>query len=183
MKDFFACIQRAQKQIIAECGDALTFCRELLTEDGPDCLPDNIANLLLDAEPDERDYAIASAYSLLIGQTRRRELSAYFTPPVLSRAVLDASAPVLDRCDAPAVLDPACGGGSFLSPVARYLIAKDVSRGSTHEAACERALRCVRGIEIDPGLASLSQTLLRDMLARENGYKVIRSSAPPRSPP
>jgi adenine-specific DNA-methyltransferase len=172
MKDFFAYIQRTQKQIIAECGDALTFCRELLTEDGPDFLPDNIANLLLEAEPDERDYAIASAYSLLIGQSRRRELSAYFTPPVLSRAVLDASAPVLDRCDAPAVLDPACGGGSFLSPVARYLIAKDVSRGSTHEAACERALKCVRGIEIDSGLASLSQTLLRDMLARENGYKV-----------
>jgi adenine-specific DNA-methyltransferase len=171
MKEFLAYIQRAQKQIIAEFGDALTFCRELLTEDGPDFLPDDIANLLADAEADERDYAIASAYSLLIGETRRRELSAYFTPPVLSRAVLDASTPVLDHCDSPAVLDPACGGGSFLTPIARYLIAKDVAQGSTHEAACEKALNSLGGIEIDPGLASLSQTLLREMLARENGYR------------
>lgn len=169
MKEFFTYIQRTQKHIIAEFGDALTFCRELLTEDGPDFLPDDIANQLADAEPDERDYAIASAYSLLVGETRRRELSAYFTPPVLSRAVLDASAPVLEHCDAPAVLDPACG--SFLTPVARYLIAKNVARGSTHEAACKRALSCVGGIEIDSGLASLSQTLLRDMLARESGYR------------
>lgn len=173
MKEFFAYIQRAHKQIIAEYGDALTFCREMLTEDGPDFLPDDIANLLADAEADERDYAIASAYSLLIGEIRRRELSAYFTPPVLSRAVLDASAPVLDRCDAPAVLDPACGGGSFLTPVARYLIGKNVARGSTQQAACKKALNCVGGIEIDSGLASLSQTLLRDMLARENGFRTM----------
>jgi adenine-specific DNA-methyltransferase len=171
MKEFFAYIQRAQKQIIAEFGDALMFCRELLTEDGPDFLPDDIANLLMDAESDERDYAITSAYSLLIGETRRRELSAYFTPPALSRAVLDASAAVLDRCDAPAVIDPACGGGSFLTPLARYIIAKNVSRGASHEAACKKALRSMHGIEIDTGLATLSQTLLRDMLVRENGYR------------
>lgn len=172
MKAFFAYIRRKRKRIIAEYGDALAFCRKILTEGIPDRLPDEIANLLLDAEPDERDYAIASAYSLLIGETRRRELSAYFTPPVLSRAVLDASAPILDRCDAPAVIDPACGGGSFLTPVARYLIAKNVARGSSQEAACKKALSCVRGIEIDPGLATLSQNLLRDMLARESGYRV-----------
>lgn len=172
MKEFFAYIRRKQKQIIAEYGDVLTFCRELLTEDGTDFLPDNIANLLSDAEADERDYAIASAYSLLIGEKRRRELSAYFTPPALSRAVLDASAWVLDSCDAPAVLDPACGGGSFLTPVARYLITKNVTRGLSREGACKRALECVRGIEIDSGLASLSQTLLRDMLVRENSYRV-----------
>ena len=124
------------------------------------------------AEPDERDYVIASAYSLLIGETRRRELSAYFTPPVLSRAVLEASAPILDRYNDPDVLDPACGGGSFLTPVVRYLISKNVQRGSSSETACARVLKCVRGIEIDPGLASLSQTLLRDMLARETGFRV-----------
>jgi hypothetical protein len=70
MKEFFAYVRRTRKQIIADCGDALTFCR-LLMEDSPDSLPSDIATLLLDAEPDERDYAIASAYSLLIGETRR----------------------------------------------------------------------------------------------------------------
>ena len=171
MNEFFTFIRRARKRIFSEFGNPLTFCRELLTKNGTDFLPDDIATLLADAETDERNYAIASAYSLLIGETRRRELAAYFTPPVLVRAVLDASAPVLDRCDTPAVLDPSCGGGSFLTPVARYLITNNVARGSTREAACEKALTCVNGIEIDSGLASLSRTLLRDMLARESGYR------------
>jgi adenine-specific DNA-methyltransferase len=117
MKEFFAYVRRTRKQIIADCGDALAFCRELLMEDSPDSLPSDIATLLLDAEPDERDYAIAGAYSLLIGETRRRELPAYFTPPVLSRAVLDASAPPFWTVPMMrSVLDPACGGGSFLTP-------------------------------------------------------------------
>lgn len=172
MKDFFAYVRRERREILAEYGDGLDFCRELLTEDGQEALPEKIADTFAAAEPDERDYAIASAYSLLIGEERRRELSAFFTPPVLSRAVMEASAGILERCEHPAVLDPACGGGSFLAPVARYLVGKSVQRGCSVEAACQSALKSVHGIEIDCGLAALSQTLLRNLLAREFGFTV-----------
>lgn len=172
MREFFAYIRREQKKIVAEYGDALAFCRELLTENRQLSLPEKIADVFAKVEPDERDYAIASAYSLLIGEKRRQQLSAYFTPPALSRAVVEASAHILDRCDRPTVLDPACGGGSFLTPVARYLVSKSVKRGASVEDACRNALKSVRGIEIEPGLAALSQILLRSMLTREYGFTV-----------
>jgi adenine-specific DNA-methyltransferase len=170
MKDFFAYIRREQRKILAQYGGPVEFCQELLAEDGEECLPDKLADVFSAAEPDERDYAIASAYSLLIGEKRRRELSAFFTPPMLSRAVLEASADILDRCEHPRVLDPACGGGSFLTPVVRHLIGKGVQRGLPLEQACEEALGNLHGIEIDSGLATLSQTLLRSSLAREFGF-------------
>jgi adenine-specific DNA-methyltransferase len=172
MNDFFIYIRRDRKKILAEHGDALAFCRKLLTGREHVSLPERIANIYAAADPDERDYAIASAYSLLIGEKRRQQLSAYFTPPVLSRAVMEASAHVLDRCDYPVVLDPACGGGSFITPVVRHLVSKSVARGFSVEDACRTALKSVHGIEIDSGLATLSQSLLRNMLAREYGFKV-----------
>jgi len=140
MRDFFAYIRKDREKILAEYGDALAFCRELLTENRQVFLPKQISDVLAKADSDERDYAIASAYSLLIGEKRRRQLSAYFTPPVLSRAVVEASAHILDRCDRPTVLDPACGGGSFLTPVARYMVSNSVKRGVSVEEACRNAV-------------------------------------------
>ena len=40
---------------------------------------------------DARDYAVSSAYALLIGHDRRKELSAYFTPPALAAATIEAA--------------------------------------------------------------------------------------------
>jgi adenine-specific DNA-methyltransferase len=172
MKDFFAYVRKEQRKILAEHGDALAFCRKLLTKNRQESLPGKIAKVFAKADPDERDYAIASAYSLLIGETRRRHLSAYFTPPALSQAVVQASAHIINLDDHPTVLDPACGGGSFLTPVARYLIRKSVGRGVSVEDACRAALKSVRGVEIEPGLAALSQMLLRKMLVREYGFRI-----------
>src|SRR5262245_42946826 len=152
MKDFFAHVRRERRKILAEHGDALEFCRSLLTQYEQVSLPEKVADAIASAEPDQWDYAIASAYSLLIGEKRRHQLSAYFTPPVLSRAVMEATASILERCDSPAVLDPACGGGSFITPVVRHLVDKSMERGCTAQDACQRALSNVRGFEIDSGL-------------------------------
>jgi adenine-specific DNA-methyltransferase len=67
----------------------------------------------------------------------------------------------------PAVLDPACGGGSFLTPVARHLIKRKCRQGISAKKACESTLAQLRGIEIDRDLAALSQQLLRKMLRNE----------------
>jgi adenine-specific DNA-methyltransferase len=172
MTDFFAYIRRERRKILAKHGDAITYCGKLIAGHEQVSLPEKIAHIFATAEPDERDYAIASAYSLLIGDKRRQQLSAYFTPPVLSRAVMEASKYVLGTCDHPAVLDPACGGGSFIAPVVRHLVGKSIDAGCSIEDACKNALKNVHGIEIDPGLATLSQALLRNMLAREYGFKI-----------
>lgn len=170
MREFFAYVKAERDEILASHGDALEFCRDLLTDHGVESLPENVGDLFDNANADERHYAIASAYALLIGRERRRELSAYFTPPVLAHAVLDVCGPILDRCKEPTVLDPACGGGSFLTPIARHLIAKARKGGMSVDHACRSVLKRVRGLEIDPGLAALSQSLLRNALANEYGF-------------
>ena len=169
MKAFFTHVRRHKRQIIDSFGDPLSFCTVLASDICGAGLPDNIQDLLRNARPDDRDYAIASAYALLIGNERRKAISAYFTPSSLAHAVLEAGARFLEKIDDPAVLDPACGGGSFLTPIARRLIAKRCWQGSATDEACKSTLRGIQGIEIDAGLATLSQTLLRKMLAREYG--------------
>ena len=84
--------------------------------------------------------------------------------------MLDAASSFLGRVTDPAVLDPACGGGSFLTPMARNLIHLRRRQGNSAQEACRSVLRQLKGIEIDTGLAALSQTLLRQMLLREYGF-------------
>jgi len=126
--------------------------------------------------PDVRDYAIASAYALLIGPERRKQLSAYFTPPALVRAAIDAAATFVDERPDGLVLDPACGGGSFLVPLAEHLVRREQALGRPIREACASVVGRMRGLEIDPGLATLSEQLLTDMLWREFGYKRSKSS-------
>lgn len=169
MKDLIRHIQRNRNAIIEAHEDAPSFCTALL-QDKKGVLPARIRESLGATSADERDYAIACAYALFLDRERRKELSAYFTPPSLARAALEASEPFLKDIEDPAVLDPACGGGSFLTPVVRSLIEKRRKQGMRIENICKNTLKNIRGIEIDPGLAALSQALLRKMLKREYGF-------------
>ncbi len=170
MDSFFTYVRKHRAEITAEFRDALAFCNALASDIDEAGLPECVRDVLSAAEPDDRDYAISSAYALLMGTEQRKALSAYFTPPGLTSAVLDAASNFIDGVTNPAVLDPACGGGSFLTPMARYLIRHRDRQGNPTPEACRNALRQVRGIEIDTGLATLSQTLLRKMLVREYGF-------------
>ena len=171
MNSFFAHIRRHKAGIIEEFSDALTFCNALATDIDGAGLPDQVRDVFLAAGPDGRDYAISSAYALLMGTEQRKALSAYFTPPGLASAVLDAASSFVGRVTDPAVLDPACGGGSFLTPMARTLIHLKRLQGNPAQEACKSVLSQLKGIEIDTGLATLSQTLLSKMLARECDFE------------
>ena len=170
MDSFFTYVRRHKAEIIEEFGDGLAFCRALASGIDKAGLPDCVLDVLSVVGPDDRDYAISSAYALLMGTEQRKALSAYFTPPKLTSAVLDAASRFLDGVTNPTVLDPACGGGSFLTPMARHLIHLAGRQDHPEQEACENVLLQLRGIEIDTGLATLSQTLLRKMLAREYGF-------------
>jgi hypothetical protein len=50
----------------------------------------------------------------------------------------------------------------------------EIARGATVQRACERSLPKLRGLEIDPGLATLSRRLLKRMLHREHGLNGAR---------
>lgn len=162
---FLNFVRRNRVSILRESGDAATFCLALIAGRRDAELVSEALELVVILDGDEREYAIASAYALLIGADRRKLLSAYFTPPVLVEAVLQTASQFLDD-GSPMVLDPACGGGAFLAPIAHRLVAKNAAQGMSAEVAVKEALRGLKGIELDSGLASLSQALLEALLQR-----------------
>ena len=166
MFDFFNCITRSRSRILKQFGGALPFCEALIAGDDVG-LPEIATSVFFSAPHDLRDYLIATSYAILIGKERRKYLSAYFTPPTLCSAVLEAVSPFLKSLPYPRVLDPACGGGAFLVPVARHLVSQTIARGVSPFKAAQKVTAGLQGIELDPGLAILSRKLIAGMLKRE----------------
>jgi adenine-specific DNA-methyltransferase len=143
------------------------FCLALIDEQDGTGLVAEARALAAPLDADVQDYAISSAYARLIGDTRRKALSAYFTPPGLASATLAAIDELVDLTAPLRILDPACGGGSFLVPTARLLIERRIAKGQAPGKACAGVIGQLRGVEIDPGLARISAALLKRMVRRE----------------
>ncbi|SJM28270.1 HsdM family class I SAM-dependent methyltransferase [Mesorhizobium delmotii] len=176
MKKFLGFLRQRRAAILEAYESPLAFCQSLSSATLPDGLAAEAAAYLLELTPDVRDYAVASAYAVLIGSERRKVLSAYFTPPALAKAAITAAETFLAERPEGQILDPACGGGSFLVPIAEHLIRREQGDGRPLKELCARVVRRLRGLEIDPGLATLSEHLLTGMLSREFGYKRPKSS-------
>ena len=68
-------------------------------------------------------YAIGVLYTALMPDRFRARLGAYYTPPALCERLLDMATEAGVDWGSARVLDPACGGGAFLAPVARRMAA------------------------------------------------------------
>ena len=103
-------------------------------------------------------YAIGLLYTGVMPGKLRAKLGAYYTPPALCERLLDMAteAGVDWRCAR--VLDPACGGGAFLSPVARRMAEHLQDTGAA--AALRNIARRLRGFEIDSFAAWMAQVFL-----------------------
>lgn len=109
-------------------------------------------------EPLAASYLISITYTAMLPDALRSELGAYYTPPpIADRLVTMATKAGVDWATCK-TLDPACGGGAFLSAVARPLLAATAGKSPTKRLAdiAER----LRGFEIDPYAAWLSQVFL-----------------------
>lgn len=103
-------------------------------------------------------YQIGLVYSGMLPRTYRASRGVYYTPPALTARLLDqATAAGVDwrRCR---VLDPACGGGAFLAPVARRMLQE--LKGQSAAALVKNIATRLHGYEIDPFAAWLSQVTL-----------------------
>jgi adenine-specific DNA-methyltransferase len=87
----------------------------------------------------------------------RSRLGAYYTPPPLAERLVSMATHAGVNWSTCRVLDPACGGGAFLSAVAAPLV--KAGHGSATEILTSIATR-VKGFEIDPYAAWLSQVFL-----------------------
>jgi adenine-specific DNA-methyltransferase len=103
-------------------------------------------------------YGIGAAYTALLPEQTRSRWGVYYTPPTLVHRLLDEATNAGVDWSSCRVLDPACGGGAFLAPVAARIVAENhhLSAGALFDALSRR----LRGLEIDPFAAWASQVFL-----------------------
>jgi hypothetical protein len=113
-------------------------------------------------EPVLASYLIGSTYTAMIPEQTRSRLGVYYTPPGLARRLLDmATLAGVDWQTAKAV-DPACGGGAFLAPLALKVVAENqhLTARELVRAIADR----ITGFELDPFAAWTSQVFLESSL-------------------
>jgi adenine-specific DNA-methyltransferase len=107
-------------------------------------------------------YLIGVTYTAMLPEDARSRLGVYYTPPALTRRLLDmATAAGVDWTTC-RVLDPACGGGAFLSPVAARIAAQN--RNLPAHRLVKLVGERLRGFEIDPFAGWAAQVFLEATL-------------------
>ncbi len=116
----------------------------------------------------------------------RKGLGAYYTPPdvvaglldlVLDPLLAERSADGVEAVAGVRILDPACGTGNFLLAAVDRIASALMTLGVEPAEAARRAVRCVRGIEIDDATARLCRTALRSVHPDGGGRSIVRGDA------
>jgi adenine-specific DNA-methyltransferase len=118
-------------------------------------------------------YQIGLAYTSLLPKEHRGIHGIYYTPPALVRRLIDQASAIGVDWRSARVLDPACGGGAFLAPIAHRIIQE--LRDCSPRILVENIGTRLHGYELDPFGAWLSQVTLDAVLlpiAREAGKRL-----------
>lgn len=107
---------------------------------------------------DEASYLIGSTYAAMLPRDVRAKRGVYYTPPPLARRLLDAAEEAGVDWSTAHVLDPACGGGAFVGPVAGRIA--EALRGCNRRVVVRNVATRLRGYEIDPFAAWMSKAFL-----------------------
>jgi len=107
-------------------------------------------------------YLLGELYTSLLPTKRRSDFGVFFTPPALARRLLVLAEQSGVDWRTATVLDPACGGGAFLAPVAQRIAG--TFEGAKPKTILNEIARRVHGFELDPFSAWMSQVLLEAML-------------------
>lgn len=108
-------------------------------------------------------YLIGRIYSAMLPEDLRARFGVFYTPPALVARLLDrATAAGVDWCTA-RIIDPACGGGAFLAPVAQRIA--EAMRGADPASILASIADRLRGFELDPFSAWTSQVFAEIALA------------------
>jgi adenine-specific DNA-methyltransferase len=140
-------------------------CLDLLFDAGEDIRLSTFRRVLQSLPVDERHYWVGTLYTLLLPTKVRRSQATYFTPPTVADAVVDLSIQAGFNLAKDTVLDPAAGGAAFLSTLAGRMAIAGLN-------ADDVAYR-LNGIEIDTGLATLSNCLIAQRLRSPLSRQVI----------
>lgn len=122
----------------------------------------SIGALVASFPVEDSGYLIGSIYTVMLPETMRSDMGAYYTPPPMVNRLLDLSEQAGTDFAICTAIDPACGGGAFLAPVALRMW-KRTTKPAAGDALQDIAAR-LRGIELDPFAAWITQVLLEASL-------------------
>lgn len=118
--------------------------------------------------PREAAYFIGTIYTATLPEAYRSAYGVFYTPPSLAERLLTMAEEAGTSWNASRVLDPACGGGAFLVPIALRMVA--AMEGTEPAFALQQLAARLRGYDIDPFGGWLAQAMLhvalRDVVAR-----------------
>jgi adenine-specific DNA-methyltransferase len=109
-------------------------------------------------DPLAASYLISVTYTAMLPDEMRSRLGAYYTPPPLAERLVSMATSAGINWKTCRVLDPACGGGAFLSAVAAPMV--NAAGHAPPAKTIASVARRLKGLEIDPYAAWLSQTFL-----------------------
>lgn len=109
-------------------------------------------------DPITAGYLIGVTYTAMLPDETRSRMGVYYTPPGLARRLLDMASAAGADWRSCRVIDPACGGGAFLAPIASRIVSE--SRCLNARQIVRAIGARVRGLEIDPFAAWASQVFL-----------------------
>ncbi len=107
-------------------------------------------------------YLIGSIYTVMLPEAMRCEMGAYYTPPSMVNRLLELAEQAGTDFSTCSAIDPACGGGAFLSPVAMRMLKRTTKTSA--KPILEDIVARLRGIELDPFAAWMTQVLLEASL-------------------
>jgi adenine-specific DNA-methyltransferase len=108
--------------------------------------------------PERAAYLIGTIYTATLPESYRSAHGIFYTPPELVERLLLMAEEAGISWDNCRVLDPACGGGAFLVPVARRLLA--TLEGAEPVFKLQQLGARLRGFDVDPFGAWLAQATL-----------------------
>lgn len=114
---------------------------------------------------EEACFQLSACYTALLPQALRSDWGAFYTPPALTTRLMQLAEEAGTDWSTARVLDPACGGGAFLLPVALRM------KAALPEASANQLLdhfgSHLQGFEIDPFAAWLTQAWLEIAFSKE----------------
>ncbi|MGY2289962.1 HsdM family class I SAM-dependent methyltransferase [Pseudomonas sp. SDO528_S397] len=125
-------------------------------------LADQIGKMAARFDAETAAYQIGLTYTGMLPTEHRGEFGVFYTPPVLTARLIDQATAANVNWAKCRVLDPACGGGAFLAPIAQKIMTELVH--CSPKLLLQSIGNRLHGFEIDPFGAWLSQVTLDAVL-------------------
>jgi len=112
----------------------------------------------------EASYQLGNIYTAMLPESLRAAHGIFYTPPALTNRLLDMVEATGVQWDSAKVIDPACGGGAFLAPIALRMVEK--LRGFDSKTILQYVESHLTGFDIDHFGGWLTQVFLEIALKK-----------------